>query len=172
MFHLLSYDDLFYSHGADEKKKQSNPVMVLRKHAIHLFNGGYGDVSGAIKSKHYSVLLYCRDTKGRKMILKNTRLQGTLRDNLKSAMALCAKKEQPSKKIIAKPKQPVQVVTLDDGAASDEWTLWIEAKVVFKKVKEEEDDGDDEKESATVAEDECDESTTAKSDEWDVVAEK
>lgn len=138
-------------------------MAILKKHAVHLFHGGFGDVTGDEKLKDYSIMLYCRDSKGKKMILKTSRLNGRVRDNLQDATDACAENEV--KKIIMKvPMNPKQIARAQkcgnpvpkDGAknmalkpkqiaqlekfgmpvpvsCAKDKTLWVEAKIVPKK---------------------------------------
>lgn len=142
LFHLLSYDDLFYKYGKDEEKT-SNPIAILRRHAIHLYNGGHGDVSGNMKLKNYSITMFYRDSEGNKMILTTTRLHGKVRHNLTDAMATCCietDEVRPGLKKEAARTTPKQ----------KEATLRIEAKVVAKRVQA--CQGDEEKDES-IAED-------------------
>lgn len=140
-------------------------MAIIKKHAVHLFHGGFGDVTGDEKLKDYSILLYCRDSKGKKMILKTSTINGRVRDNLQDIIDSCAENEV--KKIVMKvpmtPKQiaraeklgisvpedgvknmalkPKQIAQLEKFgkpvpmSCANEKTLWIEAKVVPKKTK-------------------------------------
>ena len=104
---------------------------------MHLFHGGHGDVTVDAPLKDYSVLLYCRDAKGKKMVIRTMRLNGKVQNNLKIVVDDCAKEE--IKKITVKtPTDPKQVARAERFRVPHivdyvkDRTLWIEAKVVPK----------------------------------------
>ena len=187
LFHLLTRDDLYYNHGKNDGKT-SNPMAILKKHAVHLFHGGFGDVTGDEKLKDYSIMLYCRDSKGNKMLLKTSRLNGRVRDNLDDAIDACAENEikQIVMKVPMNPKQitraekcgksipkdgvknmtlkPKQLARLEKFgvpvpvSCAKTKTLWIEAKVVPKKEQTDQVEGEKVAEKETAETSEDDDS--------------
>lgn len=138
LFHFLSYDDLFYTFGKDNQKT-SNPIAILRRHAIHLYNGGHGDVSaGKIKLKDYSIILYTRDFQGKKMILKTTRVPGKVRDNVKDAMATCTKRDpviiKTPMKIKMTPKQLAEAETVNGPTTNGAMRVALKPKQIARLV--------------------------------------
>jgi hypothetical protein len=135
LFHFLSYDDLFYTFGKDNQKT-SNPIAILRGHAIHLYNGGHGDVSaGKIKLKDYSVTLYTRDFQGKKMILKTTRVPGKVRDNVKDAMATCTPVIiKTPMKIRMTPKQLAKAETVNGPTTNGAMRVALKPKQIARLV--------------------------------------
>jgi hypothetical protein len=190
LFHLLTRDDLYYNHGKNDGKT-SNPMAILKKHAVHLFHGGFGDVTGDEKLKNYSVMMYCRDSKGHKMLLKTSRLNGRVRDNLEDVIDACAENEikQIVMKVPMNPKQitraekcgktipkdgvknmtlkPKQLTRLErfgvpvPVSCAKARTLWIEAKVVPKKDQTGQFEGEKVVEKETVEMSEDDDSVDA-----------
>jgi len=114
--HLLSYSDLCYSYaakGESVKTKSSDPIEILCKHAVHLFLGGNDDVTDDLTLENYTTLLFCRDSLGKKMIIKSVKMNGHIRNNLKDAMMDSTSLRSTKEKIVP--------------------DLWIEAKVTPKK---------------------------------------
>lgn len=180
-------------HGKDEEKS-SNPVAILRKHAVHLFNGGHGDVTGNKKMKNYSILMYSRDSKGKKMIVKTTRLNGKVRNNLTDVMAECVKEESNKSTVVKTPMTTTQIAlaasmgTIDSAKAAamrkllirsqnaglpvpmmdcekKDRTLWIEAKVVPKMIEAGKADKAKSESSETTFDDESIDASTESADD-------
>lgn len=143
MFHLLSHTDLCYTYGKDSEKS-SDPVRVLRRHAVHLFRGGYGDCTVDVPLKDYSVLLYSRDSDGKRMIIRTTKLNGTIRNNLMAVVDECAEADTRKASLAKRPfkeslQTPLTAKQIDRMLNNDKTkrTLWIVAEVVPTKAEAE-----------------------------------
>ena len=106
LYHQFTRTDLYYTRGVSDKAKESDPIEILRRHAVHLFLGGFDDVTKSIKVSDFHVSLYHWDSHGNKILLTRTFLYNS-RYTLARAMMAAKDKE--------------------DG------TLWLEAKVVPKQ---------------------------------------
>lgn len=103
--------DLIYEYGGTPPK-QSDPVEILRAHALHLFHGGDGDVTiiDSDMLSRYKITIFSLDTSGNKMLLTNRKRTDTMHGSNNVDRAIADKRK--------------------------EGTLWLEAKVEPKPLDE------------------------------------